>query len=776
VTTEPPGPAAVPLGGPFWLWRDAAVRSAGFAIEDILRLGAPELAEQVDAGPPDGDHVDSWSQAFRQECTRLAELVDAEPFREAMAWQNARLLGQVIDPFVAEAWTSRRTSRRRQTETVLARYAQRYHCRNESIGFFGAVGWASWGGGSDGSPTHGPLQVRGEAAEVASSRVRLETWAAAAVAARWSQEPDLRRQLRPARPPSVRVRDGRVRTGQLGWFVLPAARLAVLTACDGRRTLAEVTEQLLGAGIPGLATDPDVQRQVQVLLRAGLLTLDLPVPPDDEPLERLRRVLQEVPEPAVRSRYLGLLDRLRAATDEVAAARGDHRHVAARMQRLSELVGELSDGATPPDTGPRGGLRTRTPAVLDCTNTLRVELGEELLSGLAEPLELMLTSAQWFIARVGELHLELLGGIHAGLGGGRQPLGAVAAEYWSRCTPQALRADIAPVIAELGARWQQILPVPPGVSRHQVRTEQLAPAVRQHFASAPPPWLSGRYHSPDVLLAATGAEAVRRGQYHWVLGELHCGVNTLNQGVFVRSSPDPARMLAAVRDDTADGSWMVPIFPSRWPGVTGRSYPSPELTGDRLDYLRLDPEPPPAHLRGPGVPLAELTLVRTGEGLQVESEDGRRWHPMAILGEFLVDALPDTFAPFPTARHRPRITLGRLTVAREQWRVPLARLDWVHTRDDVERYRQVRRWTRELGLPRFVFVRVPGPPKPCYVDLTSPLLLGMWAADLRREARRDPAATVTVTEMHPAPDRCWMPHSGPGRHCTSEFRLAVSTR
>ena len=104
---------------------------------------------------------------------------------------------------------------------------------------------------------------------------------------------------------------------------------------------------------------------------------------------------------------------------------------------------------------------------------------------------------------------------------------------------------------------------------------------------------------------------------------MHCGVNTLNQGLFVQSAPWPEDLRTAMDEDLGRESWMVPIFPSGWPGVSGRSHPSPHLTSERLDYLRLVAEPPRSSVPGPGVPLATLALVRADDGLWVEAEGGR---------------------------------------------------------------------------------------------------------------------------------------------------------
>ena len=47
-----------------------------------------------------------------------------------------------------------------------------------------------------------------------------------------------------------------------------------------------------------------------------------------------------------------------------------------------------------------------------------------------------------------------------------------------------------------------------------------------------------RYFCPDLMLAAEDAEAVRRGEVLYVLGEVHAGKNTLCHAALVEQHPN----------------------------------------------------------------------------------------------------------------------------------------------------------------------------------------------------------------------------------------------
>jgi len=72
--------------------------------------------------------------------------------------------------------------------------------------------------------------------------------------------------------------------------------------------------------------------------------------------------------------------------------------------------------------------------------------------------------------------------------------------------------------AEFESIWNGILTIPDGARRVNFRSEDLAPIVERAFAAVPPSWQMGRYHSPDIMIAASSAEAVQRGEYFPVLG------------------------------------------------------------------------------------------------------------------------------------------------------------------------------------------------------------------------------------------------------------------
>ena len=84
------------------------------------------------------------------------------------------------------------------------------------------------------------------------------------------------------------------------------------------------------------------------------------------------------------------------------------------------------------------------------------------------------------------------------------------------------------------------------------------------------------------MIAASSAEAINRGDFAWVLGELHLASNTMESRVFVEQHPEPAHLVA--REQAVHAGHRVYIVPSKeWDIVTSRTYPPSALLAP--DYL-----------------------------------------------------------------------------------------------------------------------------------------------------------------------------------------------
>jgi Lantibiotic dehydratase, N terminus len=761
VPRQPAHRVALP-GGRWALWRWSGLRAAGFPFALAEALAAPGCAAAADRPPAEPGYREAFQQALRRTTAALAELAADERFREAIAWQNRQVLRNTLDPLVREA-PEVRNRRRRRREATVASYLQRYCAKNDTIGFFGPVGWARWvdedGLVADATPGRGLLARR---------TVYFEGWAVDALAAALSRDRRLRPWLEPRANPAMHLDGLTVHRPHGSPLRLAPLEAAVLAACRGGRTARQVAVELLWSATPGLRNEAEVLAVLEGLQRSGLLSWGLDLPVEAHPERRLRRLLERVEDAGLRAQALRPLDELEAARAQVAEAAGSPERLDRALGALETTFTRLTGAAA--TRSPGRFYAGRTPVYEDCRRDLELTLGPAVLRALGPPLSLALDGARWLTFAIARAYRQAFRELHADFmrrsGRRTMPLGRL-----SFMAHPLLFGDARPldgVVRSFQDRWLELLALPPMARRVEHTSDALRPRVQAAFPAPGPGWASACYQSPDVMIAAPSLAALGRGDFQLVLGELHLGLNTLDARWSVAQHPRPQELATAVEQDIT-GRRVLPIFPKDWPEVTSRTYPPPALLSESFHYLALGPDAAPA---GKPLALGELVVEDDGDGLLVRTRDGRLcFDVVEVFAELLTLASVNCFRLLPPLAHTPRVTIDRLVVAREAWRFPPAACRFAAD-DEAARFRAARRWAREHGLPRHVFVRAPAEPKPYFVDLDSPPLVDLLAAVVRRSAEVTPDRPVVLTEMLPTPEQAWLPDAD-GRRYTSELRLVA---
>jgi hypothetical protein len=325
-------------------------------------------------------------------------------------------------------------------------------------------------------------------------------------------------------------------------------------------------------------------------------------------------------------------------------------------------------------------------------------------------------------------------------------------------------------LAELQRRWAQVLGPPQSASRHQVSADAIAARAAECFPARPVAWSGARQHSPDIMIAAACPAEVERGHFLLVLGEIHLASNTLDGRLWVEQHPDPARLVAAEQADR--GPERIVFIPAKdHSNVTSRTSPPSAVLGPGQLYWSLaitdSLNPPESDTVMPG---AAMTVARRGEDLVVRvAPSGPELDFFEVIGDIMVEVVIDGFQPVARSVHRPRITIDRFVLSREQWVFRVADSGWAFARDEQERYRLARCWRRDHQLPERVFYRVPVELKPAAADFRSIVLVNLLAKHIR-QTREAGHAEFTVTEMLPDTGQLWLTDRQSRRY-SSELRF-----
>ncbi|MEV0232194.1 lantibiotic dehydratase [Nonomuraea sp. NPDC050786] len=732
------------------LWRVGALRSAGLPFSRLTVLGAGrELAMQ-----PGAERDSALRAAARR---GFDELLADRRLRAALTWQN---------PEVVHAWVAGYTHARaradaageappslhhlRRRQRLITRYAQRYAARNDTIGFFGPIAWARLDG--DETRVDGPGGLR-------RHNVRYEVWAIQAVAGAWAADPSIRPHLPVRLNPSCTVGNAAVHRPHRSDIALePVERqlIALLgEPADEGWTLDRLFRQ------SGLAPG-ELESAVRRLCDESVLQVGFRIPICGEPDRHLARQVAAIPDTAVRDRLTEQLTALTAARTAAEEDITDPETVLRHLDAVDAALTSAAGHAVQPAPGLTPG--GRTPVYLDCRGAFEAVIGADLMTDLAVPLAILLDSARWLTGQVGEEAATLLGERYRRLAARRSRVTLADLQFAAADVLAADAGRLTDIVEDFQLRWAQILA---GTDSETTEPRVVPVAEARRLADALFPatgrlWAAGRVHSPDLLL-----RRCRDGASRWVLGELHLGLNTLENRCFLSQADDLAELVAMTRATVPMGR-VVPVYPPSATEISSRTYP-PTALDPPGHYRYWSYGADDGHPSGVATTPATALVVSERAGELVATCRATGWEAPVLecFGEFLSAQVANLFRLRSPKPYAPRVDLGAVTICRRTWRFHPAEWGVVASHDRDPGHDRLRRRATARGLPRHVFVWAAGEPKPFYVDFDAPPLVENLARVLRRATRE-----ITVVEMLPGPDELWL-RLPDGTAYTSELRLVA---
>lgn len=809
---------AMPLGGGHWrLWRTAVLRGAGFparlvltlasegataaadrylvAVDDVRRCQAGALAamarqpasadrdtsrrngklrRKLRRGivPADatGEHERALRDALAARAAAYADLVSASDldaaviderlhglasdlrFQEALLWQDrvsaASALRRVRDRLGS-------AGQRRKAADFIAQHAQRYAVKNDSIGFFGPFMWASL------ADEPMSIDVHPGPALLAHREVNFEGWGIDALVEQLDRMPGIRRWTTPRLRTGVwRGPDG-VYAPVRGKVPLAPLEEGVLRACDGQRTAMDIAGALGGTG-------EDAEREVfdvlERLVAMELVTWRLEVAPQLHPERALEACLNRIGDPALRADALASLHELTRARASVAAAAGKPDELGRRLEELDATFTRLTGRPASRNAGMTYGARRLVYE--DCRRDCDVRVGRELVNRIGPPLSIALDAARW---AAGELAAAARRQVRLALaevrGDSSDPVdGAYFAGHLRGIGPQALGEVAAEVLRRYQDAWASLVQLDGRPRRRRYDVAEIAARAQQIFGAPVHGWSRATFFSPDLMVAADGIDALRRNDFHAILGELHTS-NTLLSSAALSQHPDPAIVGTALARDTHGETHVVAQIPRESFLARANRFILPAFW--RYEYADDLPNLP----RCRSMPAAMFVAVDDGRTVMMHARDGSvEFDVLEIFSFHLINTVNDIIAQrFPPAPHVPRLTIGDLTIARETWYVTGTDMSFLDEPDPYLQFAAVRRWARDRGMPRQVFYKSPVERKPCYLDVDSAPFVRIF---IKLMKQMPPDGQVPIVEMMPGVNETWL-HDAAGERYTCEFRLTA---
>jgi len=284
------------------------------------------------------------------------------------------------------------------------------------------------------------------------------------------------------------------------------------------------------------------------------------------------------------------------------------------------------------------------------------------------------------------------------------------------------------------------------------------------------------YPSADLQLAAASTDAISRGDYRWILAELHPPAALLHHCMYW-SCPDKS----ALGRELASTVFGRPTFHFGFFAADFTAHTTVHLF-DAMPELSNFVAPQRANPKWKKISPAEAEVY-------VDEATGdvclRKIDSHEYLGSFArAWLIPLGFHPFQFAMtpHTPRLRCGKVVVQRQTWTVGAQELiPGNYTGVSTQLVLAVEKLRSEKNLPRFVYIRPTEQAlrrsgaegrdkdtKPVFVDLESYLFLEIFHRWLMK------AGEIEITEMLPHPEHLFWKEAN-GRH-SFELRTLIVPR
>jgi len=722
--------------------RDAAIPLLGERDARLAQLAAGEAALR-----------EAYERELPERRQRVVDFFRSPNAREALYLSNPESMMR-IDALI-EHGAARIDSRARQRYRLAWNYLQRLCAKNDTSSFFGPIAWGRFGGGAapnlDVHTSPGPW--------LASRRTFFEHWVVLRLSDAICADEALRDALPLALNPGCDLTGAQLR--------VPVGKTVTLNALGTR--LIEIVERArhplsARAVLEALRADGfelgESRPMLDLLLARQVIQAGFDIPPGSaRPIERQRAMLLELDVSASATAvWVDVCERLEALRRDF--ERGDLEVRIAALDAMRELLSSVGVDLSRAHGQMYVG---RFPVYEDCARNLQVQFGGALEQAIKAGLEPVMRLYEWLMRALAVLLHERWRAHWRSLspdGGAvdlltfvttREPddagepiaeaVRSMLRDAWEHVS---VRHATPNQIALTSADFEVLMAV---LDRHEPRAK--------HFTLA-----AARIHSPDFMVASPSLEAVRRGDFQIVVGEVHPGVHTVSQPVAQPFCP----YAEAIREEVATALSPSTIVAADSPGHYQRSH---------IDWLDVD-ELAQVVLPGGGGHVARARRLRAGAGTILMRDE------ILTYRDGTTGAEQDLLTVMSTELHRlgfalaaeaigqsepRRLTFGRVLLKRRVWRIdsgfPEAADDpFEHAGD----YLAWRSWAAESGLPRYVFVKCASEPKPVYVDFYNPFALDLLAKWAKK------GEPLLFSEMKPAPGDLWLTDES-GRYC-SEFRTS----
>ncbi len=664
------------------------------------------------------------------------------------------LVSKLVQPGPEATKVQNRSAREGDRERHLLLYLQRICGKNDTFSRFGP---SAWGRISEECQGFNFLPD----APITDRISFFERWTAHAVAAVINQDAETRLEVAPRLNPTGRLEGNAFFLAETNErFLLDEKTIAALQKCDGA-TPAHVI--------------PLPPERLQSLASQGVIRWQLEVPAlEPFAFDCLLKAVRAWREGPVRTRWLDRLEPFAQLPEKFRLT----NDVSRRLAIMDEARERLTNLGTEQKSAPRALYTAANPIAEECFRDPKVILSEKMAESFirdAEPwIDFWRDTYAFVASRVAAGLRELF--LTAPKQEGALPLPSFLRHCANNRLPLTAHGTIVfahKAFQEIKAAFRKQIESRADLEEVELTTEDCH-LVRRSFDY--PKFDEYTYPSADLQISAPSREAIARGDYRWILAELHPPPALIHH-CFYWSCPDRPALSKAL-ESTINGRGNLHFGVTATDLTAHTSVRFFDALPGITNFVSAQKAEPSYQTVPPGE--AEVYVDETSGDVAVRHRESKKY-----LGSFArAWLIPLGFHPFQFGRtpHMPRLRCGNVIVQRRAWTVGLGELAAGNfsgvSRDlflAVEQLRAEKDWPRHIYIrPSEQALRRSGgegrdkDTKPVYIDLESYLSLEIFHRWLNKSGE------LEVTEMLPDPDHlCWQESDG---RRTFELRTLIVPR
>lgn len=680
----------------------------------------------------------AFFQLELKEKRKYLQMIFKDPYiAEAVYVSNPDVFNISYPKFIAYRDFDKRPSKIRTLEMRFYSYLQRFCSKNDTASFFGPMNYAKWD-----KEQLANVKLESTVGKYSDRIVHYSFWMVKELAKRIAEEADFRPYLTPKLHPMCKYDHDKVSFIHIKKELhLPETFRKILQAIvTDSHTLYELSHQLN-------LKMPTLNHYLKQLEQKKMIILDIEIPSTIfDPFTYLYSWVQNLPPIDLKNEWLNILEQFVKYKEEVLTKDLAYRQkVTAQMETLFEQVTHL------PARRNQGQMYAdRTLYYEECKGTINeMSFGKHFHEDFMKRIKPIFDISAAYGDVLRNYYQTIARRLFKKIQGQRSQIPYCEFIYQSQALLEAEDIDLSfSPLEHFHQQLEQLVHIRQdnGVAKLSESDVRLFDRFRNYAEC---------HTSPDIMFSAKSIEALAKGDYKIVLGEVHQFIAMWGSQLLF----DPER--EKVNEEINQMLEKLPMYRQlsvilntrRHKGLIHESFPG------TIIQLFGAPSERANHV----VEIRDLYVTEEGDELSLVDTNGNQ-HYLYNSGDENIHLW--AFAPSRVSSpaiqftgHTPRIEINDVIFQRERWDIGAEELLTICNQEDPFLiYVEMQRLKQKFQLPRYLFFKVKSEKKPYYFDFENFFSVEMLHSLLKKNKE------VSFIEMEPSPENLWLKDDN-GKYC-----------